>query len=81
MSGMKVVGITKGISKTTKKTYTVLHVVGEFDDYLKKDSKGLRAENVYIAREVYCDVDDVVEMVYGVGFKGLAVVTDVNVIA
>jgi hypothetical protein len=77
---MKVVGITRGKTKEKKKPFTVLHLIGDFDDYQIENSEGNTAQNVYVAGDQDVEVGDEIELVYGVGFEGKAVVKGINVL-
>lgn len=76
---MNVVGIKRGLSKETQKPFTVLHVVKSFDDYDQENSEGNAVESLYVRKNVQVEVGDEIEPVYGVGFKGMAIVKDVLV--
>lgn len=78
--GMKIVGITRGTSKKNL-PFTVLHVIGEFDDYQAQRSSGKKAENIYIGKNINVNLEDEVNLVYGVGFGGKAIVKDVIVLS
>lgn len=79
-------GTLEGIvTRTSKngKVGSVLFIGGEsMTDYdMQADIKceGFRCESVWVPREVNAHKGDQVELVYGVGFQGKAVVTDVKV--
>lgn len=73
----EVVGVRHGLTKEGKKPFTVLHVFSDFDDYMKANGcNGKKAENVYIASNLDITVGEIVELVYGVGFGGKAIVTN-----
>lgn len=71
---MKVVGLFRGIAKDGKSNYTIVHLVGDFEDYQEDNSVGNVAENHYIRGYVEVSLGDEVEKIYGVGFGGKAVV-------
>ena len=77
---VKVVGILNGVSKETRKEYTVLHVVKDFEEYRKPFSQGVCTENVYVPDKINVNVGDIVEFVYTKGYQGKAVVKAVDVI-
>ena len=78
--GVKVVGILHGVSKETKRDYTVLHVLKEFEEYQKPFSVGQCTESVYVRDNINVNVGDIVEILYTKGYQGKAVVFAVNVI-
>lgn len=71
----QVVGIQKSISKKTNREYTLLHLLSDFPEH--SSAQGSMAENIYVPKNVDVYIDDMIELVYGVGFGGKAVVEDV----
>lgn len=78
MDKFTVVGVRKGVTKQAK-PFTVIHVLSDFDDYmLQHGCDGQMAQNIYIGKYVDVCIGDVVSAVYGVGFGGKAIVTDIE---
>lgn len=73
-----VLGIVKGKGKNGD--FTVLHVTSEFDDYLKERSVGKKVETLYLSKNFECNIGDNVEVTYGVGYQGKAIVKDVKIV-
>lgn len=75
---MQVLGIQRG-KKKSGDDFTVLHVMREFDDYEAKTGTGVACENVFIGKNIpYVNVGDDIELVYGKGFQGKAVIKDIK---
>lgn len=74
-----VVGVRHGLTKEGKKPYTVVHLLHDFDDYMKAHGcSGQSAENVYVASNVDVEIGEQIQLVYGVGFGGKAIVTGIK---
>ena len=73
-----------GIQRLTKKDgseATILHVKRDFDEYELKTGEGFACENIYVGHSLpYLQLGDVIEIVYGKGFQGKAVIKDISVI-
>lgn len=75
----RVVGIVKGTSAKGNK-FTKISMVGEYDEYIE-NFEGEQAEEVYISGDVKdINIGDIVELKYGKGFEGKAVVKGVTII-
>ena len=79
-------GMLEGIITRTSKNGKVgstLFIGGiEMDDYARTADilcKGFMCQQVYVPKAITANVGDAIELVYGVGFQGKAVVTDVKV--
>lgn len=74
---MKVLGIVTGQNKETKKPFTVLHVVGEFDDW-QKNAIGQKVKELFVGGQLIpAKIGDDIEPVYDIGWGGKAIVKDV----
>lgn len=79
----KVIGIENYVSKSTGKLNTILHTMQEFDSWkLAKGAKGMKADTVFIPFDCTQDVEvgSTIKLIYGKGYGGKAVVTDLEVI-
>ena len=77
MNKYKVVGIVKGVSKKGSQ-FTILHLLGSFDSYnISKGAKGQSVSNVYVSKDLDVNLNDVIQLVYGVGYQGKAIVVDI----
>lgn len=79
-------GTLEGIvTRTSKngKIGSVLYIGGiNMDDYSRSADiccKGYQCQQVYVPKVVDANVGDQIEIVYGVGFQGKAVITDVKI--
>ena len=77
-------GTLEGIVTRTGKTGKVgstLYIGGcEMDDYAKSADilcKGYMCQSVYVPRAIDAQIGDGIELIYGVGFQGKAVIKDV----
>lgn len=75
---MDIVGIRRGITKKNK-DFTVLHGVTDFDDYEMDGAEGNKVVTIYVGKALDVNLGDTVDIIYGVGFEGKAVVKDVLV--
>ena len=78
-----VVGLKRGISKNTNKPFSVLSVVSDYESYeIEAGAEGNRAQELYIAN-CYAPSEIIgknIEITYGVGYGGKAVVTGYTVV-
>ena len=79
-------GMLEGIITRTSKSGKIgstLFIGGvEMDDYAKSADilcKGYMCQQVYVPKAIDANIGDSIELIYGVGFQGKAVVTDVIV--
>lgn len=76
----EIIGIVKGFSKKGI-AYTILHVISDFEEWEYKNNViGKKVNNYYISKDLNVSVGNCVELVYGVGFGGKAIVIDVNIL-
>lgn len=76
----KIVGLVRGTSKAKNTPYTVLHCVTDFEEYQLPYADGNKVQEAFIRGYLDVEVGDEVELVYGVGYEGKAIVTGVNVL-
>ena len=68
-----------GILNDSKKGYTVLHVIKDWDDWQIENCHvdGNCVDTLFIRKQIDCKVGDTVQVVYGVGYQGKAIVKDI----
>lgn len=79
-------GMLEGIVTRTSKNGKVgstLYIGGlEMDDYAKSADilcKGYQCQQVYVPKAIEANIGDDIDLIWGVGFQGKAVVKDVKV--
>lgn len=77
---MQVVGIFRGKTKDKNDDYTVIHVIGDFEDYQQENAIGNKAESHYVKGYVDVNLGDEIELVYGIGYQGKAIVKGISVL-
>lgn len=73
---MKVVGIFRGQNKENK-SFTVLHVIKDFDDYQLDNAEGNAVDTLFIRGQLKVDIGNEIDPIYGVGYQGKAIVKDI----
>lgn len=76
----KVIGIVRGVSKETNKPYSVLHMVTDFDDWQLDKAEGNKVETVFLRGQYDISVGQEIDLVYGVGYQGKAIVTGIKIL-
>lgn len=75
----KVIGIKRGVTKDKGRPWTVLYLVGEFNDY-EENVEGQCCKEIFVYGYLDVKLQEEVEIKYSVGFQGKAVISGITVI-